>query len=216
MINRRHFLLGTVLALSVVALAPYAGEATRPQAPCEIVAQWVNENREAIPQTLVGLSKLPMAYRRAAVATLPMSVRRSLWREHISSFISDSTRLTTDQRSIIRTTLAHLDEYVDTTGAGKAARIRDGLTTARVNAVFGDSLAAAIFATLGPADPVVKGKALPHCDCNRAEDFCSKKPCSTVSQAGEWCAVVRGCGWLWCDLCDGTCPYSEMSLKNQE
>jgi len=202
--NRRKLLYGSFIALSIVGLAGFREE-EQPLSQCQIVTKWVDENRANIPHTLSGLSKLPMAYRRAAFSTLPMSERRQAWREHMSSFLVDTTRFNAVQLDLLRTTLAHLNEYVDTTGAGKAARERDGLTIPRVKRVLGDSLANAIFGTLGPVDPAVKDQGHPTCECNTGSSFCTHGECNYLPS----CLITRGCGWFWCEACDGMCPKAQ-------
>jgi hypothetical protein len=131
-----------------------------------------------------------------------MSERRALWREHLGAFLDDSMGLNAEQLNILYSTLANLDEYVDTTAAAKGARERDGLTVPLVKRVFGDALATAIFTTLGPVAPVTEGRGMPTCDCNRAQSFCWNGPCDYLPE----CVLAGGCGWFWCEICDGMCP----------
>lgn len=39
------------------------------------------------------------------------------------------------------------------------------------------------------------------CNCNTSSDYCT-----IISCASGNCGLTSGCGWLWSESCDGTCP----------
>lgn len=220
-----------MLALPVVAtVTVVTGGAAPPppELPCTVAARWVESHRALLPTTLEGLSSYPMLYRKAAYRALTTTQRRAVWREHLSTFLGPASPLNARQQASLRGIMTRLDQYVDTTRQSRAAQRRDGLTSMQLRVQFGDRLARAMFATLGPSDPEpneLVAKALrqtgalrasdpkasiqhPNCACSGASDWCSGS--STCNGSNIECITSgSGCGTFWCYSCDGLCYNDE-------
>ncbi len=205
---RQLFAVAFAVALSGAAVTTTAETRTRPAPPVSCAAA----------TTLDLFSRCALPDRKVAYAKLPLVVRRDLWRSHLGSFLSTSSQLSTRQRERLQFFASRLDLYVvaaKDTAAARSAMKRDGLTPRELKAVFGDSLARAMFAILGP-DERVDGhtvgeaprvaenglrKATPYCNCSVVSDWCCHGEC----KAGNCIVVENECGTLWTFQCNGTC-----------
>ena len=120
-----------------------------PLRPAQMDA-WVERHRDALPQTIDELARLPMQFRRAIVNAVPPAVRVSHWQEHLSSFLGPDSELTPAQRALVHEAIVELPVIFDGDGAGheRAARLE-----ARMAELLTRQQASRIFATLGPAEP---------------------------------------------------------------
>lgn len=211
-------LAGLVLVIGATGATPRGTER-----PCEIARRWVESHAWAIPTTLERFSRYPLLYRRVAYDKLNFAQRRSLWREHLESFLGPQSKLTQGQQGILRYAISRLDQYIEAPARSHAALERDGFTIPRMRAQFGDSLARTIFFTLGPDEPRLasvqgvrtslprgnlkesatnKAAQLPDCSCNIGSDWCSSGSSCNTSNC-RW--LPDGCGTLWCYSCNGAC-----------
>src|SRR5688572_20533215 len=155
MLTTRRAVLLTPLVLAAAIAANALGtssvvNAADTKSLCQVANDWAVANRANLPTKLSGFSEHEVAYRKAIYNLITVEQRRELWREHLTSFLGPASRLTAAQQKVLQGAIARLDEYVDLPAKAQAAIKRDGLTPKRLRTLFGDSLAAAIFATLGP------------------------------------------------------------------
>jgi hypothetical protein len=193
------------------ALALLAGSVTafsregRPA--CQVAAEWVKNHTDALPRDLAHLKKFDLTYQRAIFSALSMRERRAILREWLGEFVQPSSKLSADQLAMVRLALDSLDLL---TGDGaEQARERLGFGKARLSAVFGDSLAVRIFASLPSSDDAVGGKTkTAQCECSINGDFCA-----IHYGAGAECiwggfdcfGTEAGCGWFLFQQCNGDC-----------
>ena len=121
-----------------------------PLRPAQMDA-WVARHRDALPQTLDELARLPMQFRRAIVNAVPPAVRVSLWREHLSSFLGPDSELTPAQRALVEEAIVELPVIFD--GPDDVGRERAARLEARMAELLTRQQAGRIFATLGPPEP---------------------------------------------------------------
>jgi hypothetical protein len=222
MLTTRRAVLLTPLVLAAAIAANALGtrsvvNAANTKSLCQVANDWAVSNRANLPTTLNGFSEHELAYRKAIYNLITIEQRRELWREHLTSFLGPASRLTAGQQEVLQGAIARLDEYVDLPAKAQAAIKRDGLTPQRLRTLFGDSLAVAIFATLGPpaersrvatavdgAVATLTGKTdSPQggdCECSTESDWCVGSSCRPLP-----CMYKLGCGTFWCHICDGLC-----------
>ena len=197
---------GVSVAVAVMAGAALtltmASRGATEEPPCVVAKRWAEANRETLPTTLSTVSTLPLAYRRAAHELLSLAQRRSLWREHLATFLEPRFALSDSQRATIHLAISRIDRYVDAPGTSRAALGRDGFPEL-VRAQFGDSLGRVIFATLGPSARLTERSG--DCNCSRSEDFCGGIGGGTHCGVTDCVTTITGCGWFWCSSCDGQC-----------
>lgn len=210
----RLLVLMPLAVLLVVATAEKWGEGPRPL--CQVAADWAKDHRGTLPTSLAEISKYDMFYRKAIYHELSFPQRRELWREHLSGFLRPDVKLTDEQRSMVEYTVDHLETLVVPEAEAKKAHAAAGLEPTHLESVFGDSLAHAIFATLGPEDPprlaipkdsTTSGKPLDPCTCSTGSDWCTGIWNTCISVL---CGMTdSGCGTLWCWACVGQCGFVE-------
>lgn len=169
---------------------------------------------------LADLNGCTLFERRLIYDRLPIAKRRSLWAEHLSSFLHPVSLLTAAQQATVRRTIERLDYYITApSGAeqAKAALENDGMTASRLRAEFGDSLGKAVFATLGPDErafghtvgdhpwngvPALSsnGNRLIYCSCSQVSDWCCQGTCGPFA-----CTAGGNCGTLFMFECNGVC-----------
>lgn len=222
------------VAAALAAAAVGAVGAANPwqlKLPCEVASAWADGHvAEFRGIDLATLSRYPMLYRKAIYQRLTSAERVKLWREQLASFLGPRSALTPPQQATVTFIMNRLNRYVGTAAMGRAAAARDGITRARLSAEFGDSLAGALFATLGPAQVTgdivaatgpsevrsskgsLQRTAAPRatlasmqfqCDCATGSDYCS----SGSHCRGGMCTEIFGCGFLWLSWCNGLCYY---------
>ena len=223
----------TASVVTVLALTLTAATRLRPLPDCKIAAQWVSTHRGVLPSTLPAFAEYSRVYQRAIYVALPVEVRKQLWRRHLSSFVSDSSPLTPEQKRMVRDVIARLDLFMDEQ-AGKAA-VMDAAP--KLLAVFGKPLAKRVFVSLGGeerssragsarVETVLRAGLMVgfetdllsllssrvHRLDNRSVE-CDCAPnwgCWVEGQGCVWpypeCEEIPyGCGWLWSEPCTGKC-----------
>ncbi len=210
----------TVLVVAVLAATRSAPPASTSVAACAA----------ASIETLEGFSKCSLPDRKAAYHGLPLTVRRDLWREHLQSFLAPEFALEQPQRSKLEFIISRLDSYVvlrADTALARSARAQDGLSAKVAMALFGDSLARAMFAILGPDQridghtvgeaPVIAGspppKVVPYCNCHIQSDFCCHGSCGNPLGC---ISVPDECGWFWTEDCNGICSAASESSRERQ
>ncbi|MFI9489671.1 bacteriocin fulvocin C-related protein [Promicromonospora sp. NPDC052451] len=201
-LGRGQFL--RLVALGAVGFA-LGGATQAAAAPLSPARQWVQANRDRLPQDYTAFAAHDIRYRKAIYAASPTSTRSRLWVEHLQGYRAAHPGLSADRAAVVdRAIGAARDESLlanRSTDAGIDARL-EGLSEDAV-AAFGTDEARALLATLGP---VQQGQAA-ECDCNIFDNFfcwdcqgCISCPCSLCSDCTE-----SGCGPLWTVRCNGVC-----------
>jgi len=195
--------VGAVIGAASAVLIAAARSNTKSE--CEEAREWVAEHATSLPQTLGELEKFSMAYRRQIHAALPAAVRAALWREHFSRFLGEGSTLSAEQQAFVREISDRADDFV-------SRRALEGEVREKMLALFPLQEAARIFASLGATDdPALTGNpdvapARSSCTCSASgTNFCSITSCLSNGCLG----APTGCGFMWCQPCDGTCNGAE-------
>jgi hypothetical protein len=121
-----------------------------PLNPEEIDA-WVEAHRHELPQTLAELSRLPMPFRKAILATVSLETRVELWREHLTTFLAPDAGLTAEQQQLVRDSV---DELPVILGAARDVGLaRAGALEDRMRLLITREQARDMFGTIGPPEP---------------------------------------------------------------
>jgi hypothetical protein len=119
-----------------------------PLGPREIRA-WLERHPEALPHKLADLARFPVPFRSIMVNAVAPDVRVALWREHLESFLGDSSLLTETQQSFILQTIPELSDILATPAPNPVIVEWER----RMAAVFAREDAARIFGLIGPPEP---------------------------------------------------------------
>ena len=199
-LGRGQFL--RLVALGAVGFA-VGGATQAAAAPLSPARQWVQANRNNLPQDYTSFVAHDLQHRKAIYAASSTSTRSRLWVEHLRDYRSAHPDLSAARRAVVdRAIRAARDESV------LVDRPTDAQIDPRLEALAEDAVAAfgmeearALLATLGP---VQQGQAA-ECDCNIFDNFfcwdcqgCISCPCSACSDCTE-----SGCGPLWTARCNG-------------
>lgn len=76
---------------------------------CVRATAWVKANHRVLPTTLEAFSRYSVAYRRAIFNALPENAKAGLWRAHLESYLTPSSRLNRPQRDAVLSVIARLD-----------------------------------------------------------------------------------------------------------
>jgi hypothetical protein len=172
-----------------------------PNASCEAINQWIALHREVLPSTLSAISRYPMRYRRAIVASLPLDTRIDLWTAHRDMILA-TRPLNESQRRFLQDTRVRIPEWHRLPADREAER---HLRKAAID-VLGDALAREAISALGEAESVEDSAPPLACSCSRQSDWCAAGArCESLA-----CNVVAGCGSFWVYQCDGLC-YRDQS-----
>lgn len=159
--TRRTGMLLAALLGSTTAFGPPAREES-----CAATAAWLLDT-PTLPTSLAEFGKLPMSRRRAAYRTLPTAIQKDLWRQHLASFLTDSSHLNAYQKRRVREIRDSIDQYLllpnsrtNIDGIRSSLKsvldkkhppLPDTLQKQLVR-TFGAQNALLIFATIGPLD----------------------------------------------------------------
>ena len=170
---------------------------------CELAAQWVADNLDALPTTLDAFSEHSITFRRTIYSALDIDVRISLWREHLAGVAHEVK--SPHQRLFLREISRDLNRYLQST----MPRVEIKALEERAVAVLGKDLARRALAALGP-DPesTEVGSLSPDCSCSTESDWCNawRLPWQPKSHCvlGS-CDEIDGCGFLLKYRCNGLC-----------
>lgn len=209
-----------IVPISLVLGAAILGLAKPASTPdCVVAAEWAFENRSNLPATLSEFSTFRMSYRRAIYRELDSLTQMRLWREHFESFLDGDTQLTPEQALYLETLISNVDRYVGNPIIARKAVSHDSVTVV-AKRVFGDSLARAIVATLGPEEqPITRdapqslnsddsdSNTPPVCSCSYSSDWCYVSVSHCILAADDCRPTTGGCGTLFCHDCTGICAY---------
>ena len=115
------------------------------------IERWVERHRDDLPRTLGELSLLPIPFRKVIVRAVSSEVRIALWRAHLATFLVPTAEWTPEQRGVLEEAVASMPELVGDHSEDSRACVR-ALAT-RLRRGFTRAEGAAIFGTLGPAEP---------------------------------------------------------------
>lgn len=201
-LGRGQFL--RLVALGAVGFA-VGGATQAAAAPLSPARQWVEANRNSLPQDYASFAAHDLPRRKAIYAASSTATRSRLWVEHLRGYRSEQRDLSPDRSAVLdRAFQAARDEAILANRPTETG-IDPQLATLAEDAVaaFGMDEARALLATLGP---VPQGPAA-ECDCNIFDNFfcwdcqgCISCPCSLCSDCTE-----SGCGPLWTVKCNGVC-----------
>jgi hypothetical protein len=121
-----------------------------PLGPDEIRA-WVERHRDELPDTLGGLARYPIPFRKAIVHAVAPEVRVALWREHLTGFLAPDRELDDAQRALVRDALDALPAIVGVAPPEGQPRAR--ALEERMRALLTGEQARRMFGTLGPPEP---------------------------------------------------------------
>lgn len=162
------------------------------------IQAWIEENAGKLPTTLEGVSRHPMAYRRAILDSLHPEQKVALWGEHIRQYIASHPQLSAKQIAVLEKVLTTLSPQLYTIGiTPEVQRVQ-----AAVKEAFAPEEARLIVATLGPPEsPGAEASLAPICECSRADAWCGGFRCRAYSCTKK----TSGCGWFGLSKCDGLC-----------
>lgn len=112
------------------------------------IRAWLERHPEALPHTVADLARFPIPFRRIMINAVAPDVRVALWREHLLSFVGDSSPLTEAQQSFIHQTIPQLSELM----AAPAPNPVMVEWERRMAGVFAREDAARIFGLIGPPE----------------------------------------------------------------
>jgi hypothetical protein len=176
-------------------------------ASCEEAAQWAESVESSSFASLSAISAVPLVYRRAIYSRLTEQEQIGLWRAHLTRE-SERTPMSAAQRAFLSVASDSLEIWFS---ADSAARVTlSDRMRPRAKDLFGDQLATALFAKLGPDDPVspsapASNALAPNCSCATADDWCGG---SNHCTSGG-CTTGGSCGWFWQKPCNGLCYQNE-------
>ncbi|MCM6776603.1 bacteriocin fulvocin C-related protein [Nocardia sp. CDC159] len=201
-INRKSFLrygAGAAVAAGLLATGNIPAFAASGQSP---VRQWVEANRNRLPQTYDEFVAHSMPYRRAIFSALEPRVKSQLWVTHLARSRDARADLTTQQREVINRAVAILGSETTYAPADPTA-VKTELAALKEAAVaaYGRQDAGALLATLGPAD--VAASPGPDCACADQDPYCDDPHICKYKLHD--CNFVGGCGTGWVYVCNGLC-----------
>ena len=181
---------------------------------CELAAEWVEANLDALPTTLEAFGEHSITFRRAIYGALDTDVRISLWRENLATVAHEAT--SPEQRLFLERVSRDLDVYV----LGTAPQSEIAALEEEAKAVLGKPLAGRALVFLGPVpEPVASvtenggsiGEAQddPQCACSTKSDFCGFPDTLMISCVQHYPCdeTLFGCGFLFLFRCDGLCEF---------
>ena len=114
------------------------------------IRAWIDKHPESLPTSLADLCKYPVMFRRVMVNMVAPEVRERLWREHLESFLNDSSGLSAEQQSFVASAIGELGAIF---AAGQAPNPTMSDFESRLSKVFSRQEAALIFGMVGPPEP---------------------------------------------------------------
>jgi hypothetical protein len=185
---------------------------------CTQVQDWFDENRQRLPSSYDAIIRYPDQYRRAIVPALPPAVQSALWRTQIERFASSRIAMSPDQSETLEAVFellsplffaAHLNSPESDLATNETAHI----ALDQVAEAFGADEAGMLLGHFGPVDITGPGNVdsssratAPRCICNTNNDHCWLIGNSKCTHGVIPCtALVRGCGRLLLESCNGFC-----------
>jgi hypothetical protein len=137
------------------------------KASCEEAAQWAESVEASSFASLTAIGSVPVVYRRALYRRLSAQEQVALWRAHLTRE-SERAPMTAAQRAFLSLASDSLEIWFTADSAARVS-LADRMRP-RAKALFGDRLALAFFARLGPDDPASPPSPglhalAPNCSC---------------------------------------------------
>jgi hypothetical protein len=196
--------------LSIVTISGGGIAASGAAAPLcvnDVASAWAKEHIGSLPTTLEGVTTYSVVYQKAIMAALPPATQAAIWRDHASSFLTD-TRLDAGQRAELVTIVGGFDSLFAKPSPEESRELSE-----KAVKVFGKAMAGEIFGTLSGPRAKMRGAGA-GCDCSLESDYCD-----TITGPDGYCFPISvipilacdasnyGCGHLWLQSCNGICIY---------
>lgn len=172
-------------------------------------AAWVEANRDRLPTRYDDVIAHPMDVRKAVYAEMSPQQRSQAWVDHLNAYRGGHPDLSAAQNKVVDDAVAVAATqavFGQTRGPDVTRRLQD-VRQAAIEA-FGRNEAAALLATLGPAQDVPPDDPEPRvrgCTCSTADDWCTNATHCEDKPEEDWCQENDGCGNLWLEDCVGLC-----------
>jgi hypothetical protein len=113
------------------------------------IKAWVEAHRDSLPTTLAELALFPIPFRKVIVNFVSPNARTALWREHLASFIGETSELSSEQQAFV----AEASTNIPTLLAAPAPNPIMTDWEARMARLFSRTEAGRIFGMVGPPEP---------------------------------------------------------------
>lgn len=189
--------------------------AARPVEPqCVQAENWVEEHRADLPTSLVEISELQIAYRKAVISALPITQRAALWREQFQFYLRNG-EFSAAGRAFLEEAGQKVEVFLLASESSEGKDI-PGLEEFGQEAItlFGREQAAQMFANIGVDTPEVvaplRTDGSGECSCNNGSaNWCGNVNFWTCQAGDPPCTTTaHGCGWLLVQECNGICAVS--------
>jgi len=163
---------------------------------------WVEANMHRLPQNYNEFCNYPMAYRHAIYSASSPKVKSRLWSEHIAAFRRAHPELSAQQVAALDKSAAMASQVSVFSGPRPDTALHDLSDT--VKKAFGTGTAAALLATLGPAEKgMTPTRPAAYCSCTDEDSYCSGGLYCGYNAFN--CQRQDGCGTLGLYVCNGVC-----------
>ncbi len=113
------------------------------------IQEWVDRHPEAMPNNLADLAVFPMPFRRVMVNSVSPEIRLRLWRQHLESFLGESSIFAEQQQRMIAWAIQRLPDVL----AAPAPNPVMADFEREIATVFSRAEAAQLFMMIGPPEP---------------------------------------------------------------
>lgn len=179
--SRGLFVVVSILALALSASAAFG------QVTCEQGDRWIEENKDALPETIQDFAKVPAEYRSSAFLALGAEKRSALWAEHIDQMVRDLSDLNADEVAEVQAAtdlFENPEKYRELTEDGALDRVL-GIFAARITGQVNTD-------PTGQIVPV----SIPDCNCDTNLAGCVRVFCMPT-QCGTAGPPNYDCGGMW-------------------
>lgn len=203
------------IPLLIAIMAALGSEAfAQSSQSCDAEAQaWVDQNLDALPQTLDELVMVPAPYRKAVYSRLAPEIKSNLWRAQLGAFLDTHPELSPAQKRALRDAIAFAspDTFrIGVIGDSPAARMLDQRARAlhrRFVELLGAERARDLLASLGAGvdsatEREIGTEGEQECECADADAYCDD---NFHCDPGGCTRQSFGCGTLGLYTCDGLC-----------
>ncbi len=202
--------LSCILLLALTAV-PAAAITPAPAAKtCEVLAQWVRDNRESLPRDYRGLLAFPLAERRAIYTQLTAVEKAAFLSDRIDIYLEEHPELSPGQLGAIAEAKAFLSPDRYELASAKASPALDRLRREldlfadRMDDRLGEKVAGELFYGLGPDTSGQKASfGEGSCQCIRSRECVPGLEC--VVPANDCQVTPSGCGFGYTSPCYAVC-----------
>ena len=193
--------------IAIIAMGGSSAFAQQSQS-CDAEEQaWVDENLDALPQTLREFLAVPSPYRKAVYSRLSPETKSEFWRAHLTAFLDMHPELSWEQKRALQDAidLASPSSFrigvVADSQAARALNERAQELHRRFIDNFGVNLAGDLVGGFGSATTSQTQEL--QCSCADASSYCATG--LECDKSDECIKVQGGCGFLGLYDCDGLC-----------